>query len=74
MPEFAFTIATREHACPRCGVPKGIYCSSPSGRKRMQPHSERTALLTQEDWGRCTISSVPPIGQANHKSPFGPFS
>jgi hypothetical protein len=38
---WAYTDATFEVACPRCGAPAGYYCAQPMGRQAPTPHVER---------------------------------
>lgn len=52
MPEWAFSIATNEYKCPKCGARKGEICRTPKGRKRPTPHGERVSLLRKSDWER----------------------
>lgn len=55
-----FTAAKEDHACPKCGVPKGTNCRTPKGRLADYPHRERMALLTQADVDAATIVGVDP--------------
>lgn len=59
MAEWAFTIATNEYVCPRCGAEKGQHCRTPSGRRTNHPHGERVHQLTEADVKRCTGTVVP---------------
>ena len=53
MPEFAFSIATKEFDCPKCKSTQGNPCRSPAGRIRTTPHGERVKQLKTEHWERC---------------------
>jgi hypothetical protein len=48
-----FTIARENYVCPRCKAKKGDPCRTPKGRKASQPHTERTALLTDKERESC---------------------
>ncbi len=47
---WARTDATAHMECPRCKVPAGMHCHTPSGRFARVPHKERLAAL-HEKWG-----------------------
>ena len=49
----AFIIATTNHPCPKCKVPKGIYCSTLGGKQQKVPHAQRVRLLTAAEKESC---------------------
>jgi hypothetical protein len=55
MAEWAFTVARNEVDCFRktCLARKTEYCRQPSGKKALEPHSERMAQMSPAQWDRC---------------------
>lgn len=43
--KWAFSRATADFDCPKCGEKAGFFCVRPSGRKAWPPHTERCAQI-----------------------------